>query len=108
MRKIICCAVVLISLTKALLAQPYTVENGKTRHRFAQLNVGLDTRVFLSGGSQTHFVNSGGQLESDALENHTEARIIMGVHISGAMPIFTLGFRWSLLIKRDFRQVLKR
>ncbi|MBK7970641.1 MAG: hypothetical protein IPK08_17870 [Bacteroidetes bacterium] len=45
MRKIICCAVVLISLTKALLAQPYTVENGKTRHRFAQLNVGLDTCI---------------------------------------------------------------
>ena len=78
MRKIICCAVVLISLTKALLAQPYTVENGKTRHRFAQLNVGLDTRVFLSDGSQTHFVNSEGLLESDALENHTEARIIIG------------------------------
>jgi hypothetical protein len=48
MRKILCCAVVLISLTKALLAQPYTVENGKTRHRFAQLNIGFDARTFLS------------------------------------------------------------
>lgn len=78
MRKILCCAVVLISLAKALLAQPYTVENGKTRHRFAQLNIGFDARTFLSGGSQTHFVNSGGQLESRELENHTETRIIIG------------------------------
>jgi len=66
---IFCCNVV--------FAQPY-IEGGKTKHRFAQLNLGFDTRTFLSNGSEYTFINSFGLIEKAELKNQTETRLIIG------------------------------
>ncbi len=58
-------------------AQPYMV-GGNTRHRFAQLNIGFDYRLFLSEQSHTTFINATGIKESNHLNNHHEGRIIIG------------------------------
>lgn len=73
-------------LTSSLLqAQPY-VEGGKTRHRFAQLNLGMDFRFFPASQSPS------------GLKNHAESRIIIGgTHFWGhmdfyvAVPLLSMG-----------------
>ncbi len=77
------------------LAQPYL--QGKTRHRFAQLNVGFDARLLLSKGSSTQNINASAtpHLQTVALPNQTEGRFIIGgTHFWGhadffiAIPLF--------------------
>jgi len=78
-------------------AQPY-VEGGKTRHRFAQLNLGLDSRMFLGSGSRSSFINTSGQIENFELKNQVETRLIIGgTHFWGhadfyiAIPAVSIG-----------------
>lgn len=78
-------------------AQPY-VEGGKTRHRFAQLSLGLDSRLFSGYGSQSSFSNTSGQIEKFKLKNHAETRLIIGgTHFWGhadfyiAIPVASFG-----------------
>jgi len=58
-------------------AQPY-VEGGKTRFRFAQLNVGFDYRIILSKGSESSSPSPSGILERFELKNKSDARLIIG------------------------------
>ncbi|MCC6461162.1 MAG: hypothetical protein IT260_11865 [Saprospiraceae bacterium] len=57
-----------------LRAQPY-IDGGPTRHRFAQLNLGTDNRVFLptQPGNTTP-----GELERRTLGPHGESRFLLG------------------------------
>lgn len=78
-------------------AQPY-VEGGNTRHRFAQLNIGSDNRVFLPRGTEWYTVNANGQPERRALDTRAESRLIVGgTHFWGhcdfylATPVFSFG-----------------
>lgn len=63
-------------------AQPY-VEGGNTRHRFAQLNFGIDQQ-FISGINTEHFVFENGQLVPSEIANQSETRLqIGGTHFWG-------------------------
>jgi hypothetical protein len=53
----------LLWVNYSAVAQPY-VEGGKTRHRFAQLNLGLDQRMFSKTGSSSALINTNGQIET--------------------------------------------
>ena len=85
-----------ISFSLHSKAQPY-VEGGKTRHRFAQLNVGFDFRTFSASGTHSGLINTLGVLESYKLKEHSQFRFIIGgTHFWGqvdfyiSVPIFSL------------------
>lgn len=58
-------------------AQPYA-EGKRTRHRFAQLNLGLEQRFFSSQGTQSMHMNDFGQPIQFELNKLTETRLIVG------------------------------
>ncbi len=62
---------------QAAWAQVY-MEGGKTRHRFAQLNLGTDIRFSPNANTSSAFINNGGQLENFQLKNQVENRFIIG------------------------------
>lgn len=64
-------------LSLKVQAQPY-IKGGNTRHRFAQLNVGVDFRFFNSSQSNTNIINEAGNKENKPLGNLQEGRIIIG------------------------------
>lgn len=83
--------------TGSIIAQPY-VTGGKTRHRFAQLNIGFDDRMFLNNASESSSLNSSGAIEKFKLKNQNEVRIIFGgTHFWGhadfyvAFPVASFG-----------------
>ncbi|HCS21545.1 MAG TPA: hypothetical protein DIW47_13460 [Bacteroidetes bacterium] len=87
----------LLLLSPSLFAQPYVV-GGKTRHRFAQLNLGTDYRFFPGSGTQSAIIGQDGQLEKFELKNQAETRLIIsGTHFWGhmdfyvAIPILSVG-----------------
>lgn len=95
-KKVVGVLIVVFVSMAAAKAQPY-VDGGKTRHRFAQLNIGVDTRVFPSFGSQSAKLNDVGGLEKYELETQAETRLIIGgTHFWGhadffvAIPIYAL------------------
>jgi outer membrane protein W len=71
------------------------IEGGNTRHRFAQMNLGMDARYFLPNGSQ--------DLNGNQMPSHFEQRMIIGgTHFWGhadfylAIPVYhqkTSGFK---------------
>ncbi len=77
--------------------QPY-VEGGNTRHRFAQLNLGIDFRSFSNNGTKTFVFNQNNELEEMKLASFSETRMIIGgTHFWGhadffvAIPITNFG-----------------
>lgn len=69
-------------------SQPY-IEGGNTRHRFAQLNVGTDYRVFPDGGTSGATLNAGGQLEHFTMATaHSQRLMIGGTHFWGHADFF--------------------
>jgi hypothetical protein len=81
---------------KDLGAQPYV--QGKTRHRFAQLNLGLDARTFIPNGSRSFSIEAAGNIEGFTLTPLTEARLMVGgTHFWGhadlyiAVPVISFG-----------------
>lgn len=64
------------SLTIHLSAQPYM--QGHTRHRFAQMNAGIDARLFPGNVTRSYSINTGGSINSFHLPDHTETRLIFG------------------------------
>ena len=86
----------LCALSNAAEAQPY-VSGGKTRHRFAQLNLGVDTRSFF-GPSATTEMNAAGESQKVSIQNPAEMRMtIGGTHFWGhadfyvAIPVARFG-----------------
>ena len=59
---IITIALYFVAIT-ASIAQPYTVENGNTRHRFAQLELGV-TQIFAPNAGKTQIVGSNGEINN--------------------------------------------
>lgn len=57
-------------------AQPY-ITGGKTRHRFAQLNLGFDTKIFPASGSESAFISPNG-LDKFKLRDQARMRMIIG------------------------------
>ncbi|MFZ7114269.1 MAG: hypothetical protein ACO1G9_02730 [Bacteroidota bacterium] len=91
------CCLTLICLQG--FAQPY-IEGGKTRHRFAQLNLGLDFNYSSSNGTRTTFINSSGKTDNVALSELSQARLVIGgTHFWGHADFFiaipVLSFRNS-------------
>ncbi len=86
-------------------AQPY-IEGGKTRHRFAQLNLGIDQRYFSGANTVTSNFNLNGGIEHTMLRDLHETRLIIGgTHFWGqadffiAIPVFSAkgsGFKTSV------------
>jgi len=69
-------------------AQTY-VEGGKTRHRFAQLNLGLDYRFFSGASTQAYQLDMNNTLEPFKINNLHETRIIIGgTHFWGHADFF--------------------
>jgi hypothetical protein len=69
--------------------QPYAIEGGSTRHRFAQLNLGGDIRHFFSLGSQSARLMDDGQLEMFPIRSHRAYRLIIGgTHFWGHADFF--------------------
>ncbi|HRG57851.1 MAG TPA: hypothetical protein PK323_02780 [Bacteroidia bacterium] len=88
MRSILIGLIVLYTDILPLNAQPY-IEGGKTRHRFAQLNLGVDQRYFNGKYTQSSFINSNGNIENFELQNLNETRIIIGgTHFWGHADFF--------------------
>lgn len=80
----------LFILTQSVFAQLY-VDGGKTRHRFAQMHVGLDVKTFpFQGQSQSQDAN--GQWTESSFTGPSEAKILMGgTHFWGHAD-FYIGF----------------
>jgi hypothetical protein len=84
-------------------AQPYLKE--KTRHRFAQLNLGADVRTFLNSNA-TGYSSPAGDIKQAGLGSQSEGRLIIGgTHFWGhadfyvAFPVVSSGnsgFRSSI------------
>lgn len=83
--------ILLIAILSRAKAQPY-IEGGKTRHRFAQLNVGIDQRYFNNSHTQTVLFNTNGLIENAKLQDVYETRLIIGGTHFGAMLIFILRY----------------
>lgn len=68
-------------------AQPYI--KAKTRHRFAQLNLGVDFCHFSGAGTQTYYYDKTGNLDKDVLGSKNELRFIIGgTHFWGHADFF--------------------
>lgn len=79
------------------ISQPYAGDK-HTRHRFAQLNVGIDARTLPGGSSYSHLPNATGLARRSPLGTVTETRLIIGgTHFWGhadffiAIPIYATG-----------------
>jgi hypothetical protein len=103
MRRILFCLLVITSINTN--AQPY-IEGGNTRHRFAQLNLGIDQRYFSGPKTSITVINTNGNLEKGNLADLNETRLIVGgTHFWGhadffiAIPVFSpskSGFKTSV------------
>jgi len=88
MKRILFCLFVISITSFYTKAQPY-IKGGKTRHRFAQLNLGLDQRYFSGAKTSTTVLNTNGNLEKVKLPNLYESRLIIGgTHFWGYADIF--------------------
>jgi len=74
------------------------VDGGRTRHRFAQMNLGIDYRYFTGNKTESFSLSPQNELESFKLNNLHESRIIIGgTHFWGhadffiAIPVVSLG-----------------
>lgn len=86
---VICCG--------QLLAQPYT-EKERTRHRFAQLLLGIDYRFMPGHNTQSAYMNAENQMQALQLNNQNETRLLIsGTHFWGhadfyvALPVISWG-----------------
>lgn len=83
-------------------AQPY-IAGGKTRHRFAQLNVGVDVGVNPGANTQS-WSNQPGGWERSALPNQMMGRLIIGgTHFWGHADFF-IAFPVYQLQKQGYRE----
>lgn len=96
-KKALMVLLLLSSIPFSSSAQPY-ITGGNTRHRFAQLTLGMDTRTHLSYGTKTMVFDVNHQLGSKPLSSTSQARInIGGLHFWGhadffiAIPVYTSG-----------------
>ena len=86
-----------IGFTLATLGQPY-IDGKKTRHRFAQLNIGISTNLISGKGSKTYSMASSSLMEEKQMSSFGEANIVFGgTHFWGkadffiAIPIVRIG-----------------
>lgn len=83
-------------IQKNSTAQVY-VEGGNTRHRFAQLNLGADYRIYTGQPNYTHQFSSSGSLEKVPLGNQHEMRFIIGgTHFWGHADFFVAIPVWDI------------
>jgi hypothetical protein len=86
MNRILFCLLVIPNFY--IKAQPY-IDGGKTRHRFAQLNLGIDQRYFSGANTLTNYLNTNGNLEKVQLPDLHETRLIIGgTHFWGHADFF--------------------
>ncbi len=96
MKHFLITSVAAILFTTGILAQSYV--KSQTRHRFAQLNLGVDYLFMPSANTQSTFINDNSQPENFQLDNGHQARLIFGgTHFWGhadfyvAVPIASFG-----------------
>lgn len=97
MHKEIVVFVFLVCFPGISISQPYA--DGKhTRHRFAQLNLGIDARTLPGGGSYSYLPHATGNAQRSPLGNVAETRLIIGgTHFWGhadlfiAVPVYAVG-----------------
>lgn len=86
--------------TFSLAAQPYL--NDRSRHRFAQLNFGIDMRTF-SNSEATGYSNATGDIKQKGLGSHTEGRLVVGgTHFWGHAD-FYIAFPFASIGNSGFR-----
>jgi hypothetical protein len=84
----VCSIFLLLNAQSSSFAQPY-VDGGKTRHRFAQLNLGTDFRIFSQNQTNTFTLSEEGNLMEQSLGNMAESRLIIGgTHFWGHADFF--------------------
>ncbi|MBL7923663.1 MAG: hypothetical protein JNL88_05655 [Bacteroidia bacterium] len=98
MRKFLC--LLLLAVISAESPAQVYVEGGHRRHRFAQFNIGTDTRVFPGSDARVYRIHEQGVRESYRLKSHAESRLILGgTHFWGhadffiAIPLMAYGER---------------
>lgn len=70
--------IILLSLfVTSIQAQTY-IDGGKTRHRFAQMTIGFDSKVNLGVGSSSFRLNTSNELEKFRIEDQYSSRLIIG------------------------------
>ncbi len=69
--------ILLILFSSSLMAQVY-IDGGKTRHRFAQMTLGIDTKVNLGKGAYSYLRDSDNQLNRIDVESQFSSRFIIG------------------------------
>lgn len=81
-------ALLLVFISKIMGAQPY-VDGGKTRHRFAQMTLGVDYRFYSNRDTETFKFAEHGLLQSYQLKEMNELRMIIGgTHFWGHADFF--------------------
>ena len=89
-------AAMILAISLETFSQPYM--EAKTRHRFAQLNTGMDIRSFITKDAKTFEKDVNGNLTAKHLNPQTDFRLIVGgTHFWGhsdfyiAFPVVSIG-----------------
>lgn len=77
MKKFSLTLLILLLIFSNLTAQVY-IDGGKTRHRFAQMTLGIDSKINLNGGAFSYKLNENNQLDQIELVNQYSSRFIIG------------------------------
>lgn len=88
---LVICLVVITFTAKQSIAQPY-IDGGKTRHRFAQLNLGVDQRFFNGNNTQASFINSSENIENYNYKILMKHASLLAELTFGAIPTFLLQY----------------
>jgi hypothetical protein len=92
----------MLFLTNFITAQPY-VDGGKTRHRFAQMTLGIDNRFFSNNNTETFSFSESGFVQSSKLGELNEYRMIIGgTHFWGHADFF-VAFPFTSFSNSGFR-----
>ncbi len=70
-------ALFFILFATSVSAQVY-IDGGKTRHRFAQMTIGMDTKISLGSNAHSYRINENNEIVKFDLDNQYSSRIIIG------------------------------
>ncbi len=100
--KVAAVSLLLVFMSTVSQAQPY-IQGGKTRHRFAQMNVGIDAGINPAANSHSWSAQTGGW-EKSSLPNQLMTRLIIGgTHFWGHADFF-IAFPVYQLQKQGYRE----
>lgn len=70
-------AALFVLFTTSVIAQVY-IDGGKTRHRFAQMTLGMDSKISLGNNAHSYRINEQNEIVKFDLDNQYSSRLIIG------------------------------